>query len=134
MLKGPIHILINNATVQSLVEAKEREGATGKYKVYPVVAPMTEQAPYVVVRQTGGAPLGKNCGSTVQFVCASYHTSYDEVVALDNAVIAALSNAASATYNGVSMSSISEINLSVDEFVVEHKLYAKLSTFQAMVD
>lgn len=133
MLKGPIHILINNSTVQSLVEEKAREGAAGKYKVYPSVAPATEKAPYIVLRQTGGIPLGKNCGRTVQFVAASYCESYDDVVALDNAVINAFSGAEAGTYNGVQMSSISEINLSVDDFVMEQKLYAKISTFQVMV-
>lgn len=134
MIKGIIYILENDPAVIAIVGEKEREGGTGDYKIYPVVAPSTEKAPYVVIRQTGGVRLGKGqCGRTVEFTTASVATSYDTVSDLDAAIIDALETAGAGIYNGVTMSSVSAINLSADDFNLEHKVYLKLSTYQVNI-
>lgn len=135
MIKGIIYILENDPSVIAIVGEKEREGGSGDYKIYPVVAPSTEKAPYVVIRQTGGLRLGKGqCGRIVEFTTASFATSYDTVSDLDSAIIDAFEASTAGIYNGVTMSTISAVNLSADDFSLEHKLYLKLSTYQVNIE
>jgi hypothetical protein len=64
MTSGIIEILIENATVQSLVGVDGR----GKYKVYPVFAPEGVSWPYVVVSEVSLNPtLAKGCPSDLDY-------------------------------------------------------------------
>lgn len=127
MLKALISILIQNATVQGLVG--EKTVTAGEYKVYPVIATQVESAPYIVLRIIGGTPQAKDCGRLVQFIAVSYATSHDDVTALDEAVISAFDSFTPGTFESVSVAFVHPFNLSADDFVVEHKLYSKTSTF-----
>lgn len=136
MVKGITHILINDSAVQS--EAGRNKADT-KYKVYPVVCPEPEKFPYSVVRQTGKVP--EECKGmvantyTYSYDVISFHDSYDRVTALDLAVVAALSKPNNTTANGVAFQYIRHTNTR-DDFTIGDgwKLYAKISSFEAMVD
>lgn len=127
MVKAITYILENNATVQGLV-GNRVGGVTTDYKVFPVVVPESEVAPYIAVRLVGRTLQGKGCDYTysVQTVC--YHTTYDGVTTLNDAIISAIEGQAAATVNGVTFSFANFTNES-DEYVKEHSLYAKISTF-----
>jgi hypothetical protein len=126
MLKGLIAILTADAGVQDLVG--QNEEAT-KYKVYPVVAPSGEKAPYITASLAGGARSGKDCGRQFNFVVVSVATSYDDVDALDNAVIDAFDSMTAGTYEDVYVAFVVEVSLSVDGFNLDHQLYTRQSTF-----
>ena len=127
MVNAVTYILENNATVASLCGTNL---AGSKTKVYPVVVPSTEKAPYIAVRQSGKSSSGKNCGDIFTIEVISYETSYDRVAALNAAIITALEAQASGTVNGVTFAYLNQIN-EVDDFVKgDHDLYAKISTFE----
>lgn len=89
MVTGVITILTQDATVQSLVGLNSTDE---KYKIYPVIVPQKETYPYITVRQTSKVRIGKGCGFMSGIDITSYHKSYDQVLALDNAVFAAIEN------------------------------------------
>src|SRR5687768_11795930 len=65
MTSGIIQIMINNSAVQALVEESP---ATGKYKVYPVVAPQLEKQPFYTVLKKQNETTGQlNCIGTLDF-------------------------------------------------------------------
>ena len=132
MIKAITYILENNATVQGLV-GNRVGGTTTDYKVFPVVVPESEKSPYIAVRLVAKTKQAKGCGYLYSVQTVSYHTTYDGVTALNNAVIAAIEGQASGTVNGVAFSFANFSNES-DEFVNEHKLYAKISTFDGIAD
>lgn len=136
MIKAITYILENDATVQSLVGGN---AAADKHKVYPVIVPSSEVEPYIAVRLTSKRMLGRDadCGYEYGFQVSSYATSYDDVTALNDAVVSALTGQASATVNGVSVGFINFIT-EHDEFAVdrisityEHPVYMKVSTFES---
>jgi len=127
MLKAITYILENDATVQAAVK---RNKATDKHKVYPVVVPETETAPYLVCRLTGKVPGAKNCGYLYTVEVVAYHFSYDDVTTLIEAAENALINQGQATINGVSFG-FAQLTNESDDFVKDHDLYVKTATFQA---
>lgn len=126
MLKAVTYILENNPSVQQAVGAKSHED---NHKVYPVVVPQTEKAPYIVVRIAGKIPLGKNCNNiyTIEVLC--YHSSYDDVSELSEAVVSALTTQAHGMINGFQFSFLNFSNES-DSFDKDHDLFAKVLTFE----
>lgn len=126
MLKAITYILENDATVQSLVGLNK---AGDKHKVYPVVIPETEAAPYIVARITGKTLGAKGCGHIFTIEVNTYHYSYDDVSALAEAVENALLSEGEGTINNVAFGWAQFVNES-DEFVKDHDLYVKTLTFQ----
>jgi len=131
MIKAVTYILENNATVQGLVGL--RASSASDYKVFPVVVPQSEKAPYIAVRLSGKSSLGKGCGYNYTVEVASYHTSYDDVTTLNAAVITALTGQARGTVNGVAFGALNFSNES-DDFAKDHGLYAKVTTFEGWAD
>lgn len=127
MLKAITYILENDSTVQSLVGLNK---AGDKHKVYPVVIPETEAAPYVVARISGKILGAKGCGHIFTIEVNVYHYSYDDVSALAQAVEDALLSEPEGTINSVSFGWAQLLNES-DEFVKDHDLYVKTLSFQA---
>jgi len=130
MIKAVTYILENNSTVQGIVGLRS---AGTDYKVFPVVVPQSEKAPYIAVRLSGKTSLGKDCGYTYTVEVVSYHTSYDDVTTLNAAVISALTGQAGATVNGVAFGALNFSNES-DDFVKDHGLYAKVTSFEGWAD
>lgn len=134
MVKGITYILKENAAFQAYIG---RNKADTKYKVYPVVCAQPEQFPYSVVRQVGHEP--DQCKGIIptsyqdRYEVLSFHKNYDEVVYIDEAVVAALSIPDGGVVNGVKFQDLRHVN-SVDAYVNEYSLYCRISTFEAMVD
>lgn len=127
MVNAVTYILENDATVASLC-GTNAEG--DKTKVYPVVVPSSEKAPYIAVRQAGKEMEAKNCGHkyTIEVMC--YETSYDRCATLSAAIKTALETQSAATVNGVAFSYLFQVN-ETDDFVKgDHDLYVKVSTFE----
>jgi len=125
MLKAVTYILENDATLQSLIGSNK---SGSKHKVYPVVVPETEKAPYCVCRIVSKERTAKNCGYIWSIEVTSYATSYDTVTDINDAVISALEGAASGTVNGENYG-WSNFSTESDQFDKDHDLYAKISTF-----
>lgn len=134
MIKGVTYILKNDVTFQSLVG---QNVALSKYKAYPVICPQPELVPYSVVRMTSKTLQSKGKNSSrnefeVEFTVASYCNSYDDVDALDNAVIQAIVPYRG-TANGITFGYIEFVN-SMDEYVETYGgLYARMSSFKANI-
>lgn len=130
MVKAITYILENDATVQGLVGLKTHEDVTAYHKIYPVVAPSTEVAPYCAVRLIGRTTIARDCDDVYQINVVSYATSYDAVTTLNAAVRSAIEGTAAATINGVAFGFANAVN-EADDFVKENGLYAKITTFEA---
>jgi hypothetical protein len=137
MIKAITYILENDATVQSLVGANSRDD---KHKVYPVIAPITEKGPYIIVTLLSKSRVAKHCGFQYAISVTSYHETYDGSIQLNNAVIRAIENTASGNINGVDFSYMTFTD-ERDEYTVdrigithEHPLYAKVSIFTGQGD
>lgn len=130
MVDAVTYILENNATVQGLVGA---DTSTEQHKVFPVVVFETEKAPYIVVSQISQATVGKNCGYDYGIQVSSYHNSYDEVKALNLAVINAVTGEDAGTVNSENFSFMNFAN-SADGYDKDHNLYIKITTFQGIAD
>jgi hypothetical protein len=117
MVTEVIDILIADTGVQNLVG---RNKENDKYKVYPVVAPQKEQIPYVTVRLTGKAKAGKGCEYNYTVSVTSFCKNYDDVSALDDAVLAAME-----TDQKISLDSTSDNWIQADG----NGIYTKTSTF-----
>lgn len=134
MVKGITHILKSDAAFQSAVGQNE---AGDKYKVYPVVCPYPEKAPYSVVIQTGKTPIECKGGTPTSFTYTydvySFHVNYDTVVTINQAVIDALSLPNGGTYNGVVFDDIRFTN-EREAYDKDYSLFAKISSFEAQVD
>ena len=135
MIKGITYILKNDATFQSIVGQNK---ALTKYKAYPLIAPQPELVPYSVVRMTNKQLTHKGSSGSnrnifdVSFMVTSYHTNYDDVDTLDQAVIQALVPYRG-TANGVAFAWIEFVN-SVDDYVEAYGgLYARMSNFNCNV-
>ena len=133
MVKVVTYILENNATIQGLVGNKEQEQTEDYHKIYPVVAPQSEVAPYCVVRLASRARAGKGCSDNFGVQVISYAKSYDEVTTLNEAVISVIEAQTSGTVNGMAFSFLNMTNES-DDFVKENMLYAKITTFEGMAE
>jgi hypothetical protein len=138
MVNAVTYILENDPTVQSLVGGNSR---SSKHKVFPVITPMSEVEPYIVVRLLSKTPLGNGCGFLYNIAVISYHTSYDDVTVLNRAIIDAIVGYPSGIVNGVdygrlTFASESDEPFSVDRIAIthEHPLYIKATTFTGMGD
>lgn len=134
MVKGITHILKNNVTIQGIVG----ENVAGdRYKVYPSFCPTPEKYPYIVVKQTGKAPIeSKNAPTTriYTYDVYSFDNGYDKAEALDAAVLEAL-DFKEGTHNGVVFQEIRHQNTVDGDFIPDHsELYSKISSFEAWVD
>ena len=135
MVNAVTYILENNAGVQALVGLnKERD----KYKVYPVMVPISEVEPYIAVRLMSKTLIAVGCGYNYRFQTTCYDASYDAVTTLNDAIRTALEGQASGTINGVDFAYLNFIT-EHDEFTVdrisitfEHGLYMKVSTFEGI--
>ena len=137
MIKAVTYILENDATVNALVGRNSRDT---KSKVFPVIMPQSEVEPYIVVRLLSKTPLGRGCGYSYTIGVTSYHTSYDDVTELNEAVISAIENYPDGNVNGVDFGGLN-FNSESDEYAVdriavthEHPVYAKLTTFTGIGD
>lgn len=134
MVKGITYILTHDSDFQTKVG---QNVAGVKYKAYPVVCPNPENAPYSVVKQTGKTPIECKGSEPTTFIYTydvySFHPNYDTVVSIDEAVVDALSLPNGGTHNSVVFQEIRFTN-SVDGYDKDYRLYAKISSFEAMVD
>lgn len=126
MLKAITYILENDNGVQSLVG---NNAAGDKHKIYPVVVPETETAPYCVCRISSKTITGKNCGYIWTIEVSSYDTTYDDVTLLNDAVINALISEGPGTVNSETFGWANHVNES-DDFNKDHDLYVKIATFE----
>lgn len=120
MVTDVIALMVNNTTLANLVG----ENSTGdKPKIYPVMVPQKEKHPYITVRQSSKVRAGKGCGFINGIEVSSYAKSYDDVVALDDAVLNAIEN------NGTFLS----LTGTSDGFVHQadgNGLYVRTSSFE----
>lgn len=127
MIDAVNYILENSATIQALVGLRSNNT---DYKVYPVVVPQSEVAPYIVTRIAGRLKEGKGCSSSAYTIeILSYATSYDGVTDLNEAVISVIEAQTPATINGVAYGYLVHTN-ELDGFEKDHDLYFKISTFE----
>lgn len=133
MTQGITHILKNDTAIQGIV-GQNKAGV--KYKVYPVVCPQPEEAPYSVVVQTARTPFGQCKGSNdtfeYSFDVVSYHKNFEQVVTLDNAVIDALVGE-SGLHNGVTFQEIRFENSRDGNFSNEYGLFSRISSFVTVI-
>jgi Protein of unknown function (DUF3168) len=129
MIKVVNYILENDSTVQSLVGDNSRDD---KHKVYPVVAPQSETAPYIVTRIVAGNKLGKGCGMGYQVLVSVVVNDYDTLDTLTAAVTTALEGQARGTILGVDFGSLT-YNTESDDYDKEHNLYIKQTVFDGMI-
>lgn len=126
MLKAITYILENDASVQGSVGLN---AAGTKYKIYPVVAPETEKAPYCICRIFSKEEGAKDCGYVWTIEVTSYASSYDKVTEINDYVIDALKTQASGTVNGLAFG-WANFNNESDGFEKDHDLYYKSTSFQ----
>jgi hypothetical protein len=133
MTQGITFILEADATFRTLVGLNK---AGTKYKAYPVVTPINEEAPYAVVFMTGKNPFGqcKDASTTYEysFDVYSYESNFESVVTLDNAVASAL-DGKSGLFNGVTFQEIRFTNSRDEPFAADYKLFSRVSSFTAIV-
>lgn len=134
MVKGIVHILINDSAVRTEVG---RNKADDKYKVYPVVCPSQEEKKYITVSQTGKPPVECKTGNPTswdgRFDVICWAKNYDDLDAMEAAVVAALDNKTEGTYNGVLFSEIRYAD-GKDMFSNESQLYARVISFNCWID
>lgn len=130
MIKGITYILKTDATFQTRVGMN---AALTKYKAYPVISPQTEVVPYSVCRMTSKSLQHK--GRSVfecEFQVASYHTRYDDLDELEDAIIEALVPIRG-TYNSVNFGYIEFVNSSDDYVEAYGGLYVRVSSFKCSI-
>lgn len=127
MVDAVTYILDNDTTVKGLVGLRSSGGSD--YKVFPVVVPESETAPYIVVRQSGQVSKGKGCGFdyTIDVIC--YADSYDAVKALAVACRTAVTGTATGSVNGFAYGFMNFTNESDGDFIKGHDLYTRILTF-----
>lgn len=134
MVKGIIHILINDSNVQAQVG---RNKLNTKYKAYPNVCAQPEKFPYSIVRLAGKQPEEcKDSDPTTynyRYEVLTFHQSYNECEELDLFIVAAVSKPNGGTFNGVVFQDIRHTN-TIDAYVEKYQLHVKISTFEAMVN
>lgn len=134
MVDAATYILRTNATVQGLVGTKTPTDVSSYAKIFPVVAPSEEKAPYIIVRLSGKTPQGKNCDFEYSVDVISCATSYDSVTALNEAAVNALTGQAQGTVNGVSFGYLNIANEVDGAFEREGYVYTKTTTLTGMAD
>jgi len=127
MVKAATYILENDNGIQELIGGKSHGN---NHKVYPVVVPESEKAPYIVVRVVGRQHAGKGCDDSFQILVVSYANSYDNVTEINEEVISVLESSRG-NFNGIDIGYFILSNES-DDYVKEHSLYAKMTTFDVI--
>lgn len=134
MVKGVIHILINDSGVQAAVGKNK---ADDKWKVYPVVCPSQEERKYITVSQTSKPPIeckqGRPSSFDGTFDCVCWAKNYDDLDSMEYAVFECLDKIDSGLYNGVLLDEIRYAN-SVDKFSNESQLYARIVSFNCWIN
>lgn len=134
MIQGPIHILKNDSVVQTLVGENKAED---KCKVYPMICPQPEKAPYLVLEETAYAPEACKEGRATtyngSFNVLVYAESYDDLIPIVNAVIDALDKKSDVTANGVTFSEILYVTR-VDKYADDRKMFVKVVSFDCVVN
>jgi predicted nucleic acid-binding Zn finger protein len=125
MLKAITYILENDASVQGSVGLN---AAGTKYKIYPVIAPETEKAPYCICRIFSKEEGAKDCGYIWTIEVTTYASSYDKVTEINDYVIDAIKSQAAGTVNGLSFG-WANFNNESDGFERDHDLYSKSTSF-----
>jgi len=130
MIKGITYILKTDATFQTRVGMNT---ALTKYKAYPVISPQSEVIPYSVCRMTGKRLQYKGRATyECEFQVASYHTKYDDLEELEDAIIEALVPIRG-TYNGINFGYIEFVNSSDDYVEAYGGLYVRVSSFTCSI-
>jgi len=126
MIKAVNYILNNNPPLSALVG---RNAADTKTKVYPVIAPNPELAPYIVTSVQGTDPQN-NCPDKLTIQVVSYAKGYDEVVDISSAARTALESQPAGTVNGYVFSFVNLINEIDGPYDVANSLYTRISIFE----
>lgn len=134
MTEAIVAILIADTNVQTLVGQNKAED---KYKVYPVIVPEGEEHPYIVVRTTSRPPEEcKNQRASAFMPSATvfcYAQNYEDVLAIEAAVVDALDHKTGGTYGGINVNNLRYIDTS-DAFVKTNDgigLYVRQPQFDA---
>jgi len=135
MINGVIQLLVNDATVKSLVGKNKEDN---KWKVYPVVCPQPEQHPYVILRITGRAPEyckgEKPTDFTYSFNVWCYAKTYQLVNEIDDSITDLLSNY-EGTSDGVVFKEIRFVTAKDEAVQIDSgdMLYARVLSFECDV-
>lgn len=134
MIAGIIEILTESASIQTLVGAKT--GTPGEYKVYPVVAPQEQKAPYITVNQTSRTLLCKGSSSSnYSFDVWCTDINYEESKTLGDAVITVLNDNSFTTDVGYNFSFVNLVNQrEVFEKIEEGVLNINIVSFECQAD
>jgi hypothetical protein len=133
MLKGAIHILINDATVSGLVGTNK---AGDKVKVYPGICPEPEQHPFIVGRISSAPDFASSKNDAVEireysFNLFVYTKNYEDLDELTEAIKTALDQA-NGEHNDVDFDEIRYVDFS-DGYVDDYQLHARTMVFTAVV-
>ncbi len=127
MIKAVNYILNNDAPLSALVG---RNLADTKTKVYPVIAPNPELAPYIVTSVQGTEVMTKGCADKLTIQVVSYAKGYDEVVDISAAARTALTEQQAGTINGYVFSFVNFINEVDGPYDINNSLYTRISIFE----
>lgn len=135
MTEAIIYILINDSSVQALIG---QNAAEDKYKVYPVMIPQKEVAPFTAVRLITRPPIpckGQRPSSfTPVCVVGCYTVNYADCLALEQVVIDAL-DGKEGTFNGKNLAYLRYIDTSEDWIDRDGVgLYVRMPQFEAQED
>jgi hypothetical protein len=120
------YILNANTIIQGLIG---KNSADDKWKIYPVIAPQSEIAPYITVRILARPRMGKGCNWNYQLQVVAHANSYDKVKEINEAIIIALESQVSQIVNNVEIGYINFMTES-DDYLREHNLFVKISVFE----
>lgn len=136
MTEAIIDILVNDSNVQTLVGRNEEDD---KYKIYPLMIPQKESAPFIAVRLISRPPIPCKGQRPSAFtpVCMTgcYAVNYVDALALETAVIDALDGKPAGTYNGKHLTYLRYIDTSEDWINNDGAgLYVRMPQFEAQED
>lgn len=134
MIAGIIEILTENIDIQTKVGQKSN--TPGEYKVYPVVSPQTEKAPYITVNQTGRNALCKgSSASNYSFDVWCTNINYEDSKELGDAVLEVLNGHSFLTDVGYAFSHINMVNQrEVFEKIEEGVLNINIVSFECQAE
>jgi hypothetical protein len=134
MIAGIIEILKENTGIQGLVGQKN--ATPGEYKIYPVVAPQTEKAPYITVNQTSRVPQCKGSSSgNYGFDVWATNINYEDSKTLGDAVITVLDQQSATTSVGYNFSFINLVNQQERfEKVEEGVMHVNIVSFECQAE
>lgn len=132
MTSGFIQILIGNSGVQTAVGMSD-----GKYKVYPVVASIKAETPWVCVQKTSNEPtVSKDCFSRIDLstyeVRVWSKAGFRETEEISELCRRALETATTVTTSAATFRKIWMVS-DYDSYSREDDMFCHVSTFQAHV-